>query len=588
MATISTLAVQLTARTGPFRKKMKKAGGVITKFAGGIAGVVKKLAKFGAAFIAIAAGGLAIFIKAAFKSLDAVGKLADQIGISVDALQGLQFAAGLTGVSTEKLNKSVQILGRRIGEAQQGIGEGKSALKSLGITIEDIVKLNPEEQFKLIADGIAGLATQSEKAAVANQLFGRAGADLVNTLQLGSKGIAEFIKENRRLQGSLSRLDVKQIEEANDQIQRLKTAFTGFINTLAVKLAPVVRNLAVILTELFINFREKALPVIGKFAVQAIALFRKLATAIIPTVLLWVRTTISSIKLQASVVVTGMKIIFSAISNVLRLITGSEPSFKSFSSFIQEAMIVAKFGIENFGQVFGVVIDSVIFQFFKLKADLFAVAGFIKDNLPALLAEPFERQIVLIKNFVTNAAKLLQNLPGLIKRTVKLDEIGLVAPLEGFKSKLAELPDVLKNRALTPDEIFSKGVLDRSKAGLVESLKDFQKKERAQLAKTKTDIGGFFDNLFNFKLTAVVPDLKVGGAAQKTLENFPNAKRLAAIEAGTVEAFRAEREGAGVRKTDLEKDTERLLEEAVKNTTFQRKIFDAALGQPTVVTIGAT
>src|SRR5918994_6519894 len=68
---------------------------------------------------------------------DAIGKTADKIGVGVEALQELRFAAKASGVEQQTLDMALQRFTRRAAEAAQGTGEAKDALAQMGIALRD-------------------------------------------------------------------------------------------------------------------------------------------------------------------------------------------------------------------------------------------------------------------------------------------------------------------------------------------------------------------------------------------------------------------------------------------------------------------
>lgn len=241
---VATVGVSVVARTKNFRKGMKRAQTRLQKFSASVVSVGGRLAKFGAVLGGVAAGAMAVMIKRSFKAIDVNTKLADSIGISTEALTGLQHAAELTGVGTEGMNKSLERFTRVLGEAVGGTGEAKDSLDILGLSASDLVNKAPDKAFGIVADAINNLGTQAEKADVAYGLFGRQGVKLLNTLKLGSKGLAETAEEAQLLGLSFSRIEGAKIEMANDAITRLKGGIIGMANTAATKFAPVVTAIA--------------------------------------------------------------------------------------------------------------------------------------------------------------------------------------------------------------------------------------------------------------------------------------------------------------------------------------------------------
>jgi hypothetical protein len=70
-------------------------------------------------------GGLAALTDRTISAADAIGKTADKIGVGVEALQGLRFAAKASGVEQQTLDMALQRFTRRAAEAANGAGEAK-------------------------------------------------------------------------------------------------------------------------------------------------------------------------------------------------------------------------------------------------------------------------------------------------------------------------------------------------------------------------------------------------------------------------------------------------------------------------------
>ena len=207
--------------------------------------LTKRVFSLQSAFVGLAgAAGMGALIKSSFTVVDGLAKTSDKLGVTTEALAGLRHAADLTGVSQEKLDSSLERMVKRLGEAKQGTGAAKKELELLGLSAKDLVKLKADQAFKIIADRVNNLGTQSERAAAAAAIFGREGVALVNTMKLGSKGLAEAADEAEKFGLAVSRVDAKKIEQANDAFTRAGGAIKGIGNVLAVDVAPAVEEAA--------------------------------------------------------------------------------------------------------------------------------------------------------------------------------------------------------------------------------------------------------------------------------------------------------------------------------------------------------
>jgi hypothetical protein len=82
-------------------------------------------------------GGLAALVDRSISAADAIGKTADKIGVGVEALQELRFAAKASGFEQQTLDMALQRFTRRAAEAAPGTGEAKDALAQMGIALRD-------------------------------------------------------------------------------------------------------------------------------------------------------------------------------------------------------------------------------------------------------------------------------------------------------------------------------------------------------------------------------------------------------------------------------------------------------------------
>ncbi len=242
---VGQLSAILSLNSARFNKGLGRAKRNVRTFTAGISKNLKLVAKWGGVLSAVAlGGGLGLMIAKSFKAIDNVGKLSDTLNISTRDLASLQFAAEQTGASTAEMNKALQIFVRRLGEAKQGLGEGKAGLENLGLDPAKLAAVKTGEAFRLVADRIQKLTTAADKAAAAYQIFGRQGVSLLNVLQVGRQGVDAFATQAERLGIAVTRIEAAKIEAANDAFNRMRTAMTGVVNVIARQLAPLVEELS--------------------------------------------------------------------------------------------------------------------------------------------------------------------------------------------------------------------------------------------------------------------------------------------------------------------------------------------------------
>ena len=181
-------------------------------FGGGVAG---------AAVVA----GLSSITKQVIDTGDALAKMSVKTGVAVEDLSKLEYAAGLSGVSFEQLEKGLVTLGQQIGNAGAGNAEASAKFQSLGVSVRDAGgQLRPTiEVFYDIADAISALPEGAAQTNAAIDIFGaKVGRDLVVALAGGSEAIKAMGQELTDLGGVMSTELAKASERFNDNLDRTK------------------------------------------------------------------------------------------------------------------------------------------------------------------------------------------------------------------------------------------------------------------------------------------------------------------------------------------------------------------------------
>ncbi len=107
---------------------------------------------------------------------------ANRLGASAGGLSELAVAGDLAGVAMTQVNMAVQRSTRRIGEAAQGYGEAREAIKKLNLEARDLANLSADEQFNELADALLEVENRTERLTLAFKLFDSEGTAVVQML----------------------------------------------------------------------------------------------------------------------------------------------------------------------------------------------------------------------------------------------------------------------------------------------------------------------------------------------------------------------------------------------------------------------
>jgi hypothetical protein len=105
--------------------------------------------------------------------------LSIKTGISTETLSAWKLAADQSGGSVEQVSGAVSKLSKAIFEANNGSKTAKDAFVALGLSLDSISGMSPEQQFRVIAQALAGVENPTKKAALAMEIFGKSGAELL-------------------------------------------------------------------------------------------------------------------------------------------------------------------------------------------------------------------------------------------------------------------------------------------------------------------------------------------------------------------------------------------------------------------------
>jgi TP901 family phage tail tape measure protein len=235
MASLGDLVVNLVANSQGMATGLKQAEGYLTAFA--------------SAATAFAAASVARFVQVG----SAFDDMAQRTGVAVEALSTLSYAAKLSDTSIEAVQGGLMKMAKFMGDLRGGSDEAAKKLQALGISATQILAANPEQQFKIFADAIAGIEDPSERAAAAMEIFGKGAGELLPLLQQGGQGIEALQEQGREFGAYMSTEVAQSAAQLGDGIDNLTTAFTGLAvqvgYVLSKALVPLLNTVAKLVAE---------------------------------------------------------------------------------------------------------------------------------------------------------------------------------------------------------------------------------------------------------------------------------------------------------------------------------------------------
>ncbi len=258
------LVAKITLDSSEYESGVKDAG----EKASGLGDKIKKgfggAAKIGGASIAaVGAAGVALtktVLDGASKTAsygDNIDKMSQKMGISAQAYQEWDAILQHSGSSIDGMQRGMMTL-------SAAAEKGSDGFKKLGISQKDLKKMNQEQLFAKVIEGLQGMESGTERTALAQQLLGGAAKELGPLLNTSAKDTEKMKKRVHELGGVMSDDAVKAAAAYQDSLQDMQTAFGGLSKKLFSQFMPSITKVMDGLTEIFTGNGDKGIGMISE------------------------------------------------------------------------------------------------------------------------------------------------------------------------------------------------------------------------------------------------------------------------------------------------------------------------------------
>jgi len=449
--------------TDKANKSISKTGDHSETLRGKLGKGIKTAAKYGAAFAAAGAAVVGAMVKLASKTAaagDEIDKNSQKLGISRQTYQELKFVMSQCGMDIEKFKGGMKKLTNTVYDAVDGNEEYAAAFDKIGVKLKDS-NGDLRDQEDIMWDtisGLQGMTNQTEKAALANELFGKAGAEMMPLLNQSSGSIEEMRKQAEELGIVLDDKTIDASVKFTDTMDQAKRAFDAIVIKVGAKVMPIVQKM--------LDWVIEHIPEIG-------AIFSAVG------------------KVVGTVVKYAMKIIRKLIEVFDALFSGTKGNAKVWKQLWHDIKKILKGAVDVILGILQVFIDlfngdwdalwkdtkklakdagKLIANIIKLAlmavvAIIKGVGKLIKKAAKAVfgkIGDGFKAAWTAIKNWVVD---VFMWLPNKIKKLGNLKDVGkaiLKSLLQGFKDIWNNIKDWVKDKVEWIKEKFT-GAKDEAK-----------------------------------------------------------------------------------------------------------------------------
>lgn len=215
-------------------------------------GLVAAATAAGAAIGALAAAtGVAIkqgfdLTAAAAGNVDTLMTLSAQTSVSAETLQKWDYAARFIDTDVSTMTDSMAKMVKGMGDANKGSTTAQAKFKALGVDIRDKVTgelRDSEDVFADAIDALGRVSNETERDALAMDLFGKSAQDLNPLIKAGGDQLRKLGDEAEAAGLVMGSDALNALGGFDDAMQRLSATGDGLKNVLAVGLTPVFQPL---------------------------------------------------------------------------------------------------------------------------------------------------------------------------------------------------------------------------------------------------------------------------------------------------------------------------------------------------------
>lgn len=264
-----------------------KAEGIASKLAKG----AQTAAKWGTAMVGAATATVAGITKLATSTAstcDEIDKMSQKLGLSKESYQEWDYVLSQAGVDISSMESGMKTLTNKLDDAVNGSDKATAMFEQLGISMKDLQSLSREEIFEKTIKGFQSMEDNAQRAALANDIFGKSGQNLTALFNSSAESTDELIKKAHELGMVMSDDSVNAGVKLTDTIDTLKRSFSGIVAQLGSKVMPLVTKFADALIDYMPKISElfdKIAPIIESVFETLVPPLAKLCEELLPVIL---------------------------------------------------------------------------------------------------------------------------------------------------------------------------------------------------------------------------------------------------------------------------------------------------------------
>lgn len=194
--------------------------------------------------IGAAATSLGAMAFKAAEATDRIDKMSQKLGLSRQAFQEWDYIMSQNGMSIDSMQGGLNRLTNVMDDLRKGNKSATDSFARLGLSMDDIDGKSQEEVFSMVINNLQGVEDETQRAAIANDIFGRSASELAPLLNAGADSAEELRAKAHELGLVMSDDAIDAGVQFTDTIDSLKRSFGAIVTEVGVEVMPIMQEFA--------------------------------------------------------------------------------------------------------------------------------------------------------------------------------------------------------------------------------------------------------------------------------------------------------------------------------------------------------
>ena len=434
---------------------------------------------------------------------DEIDKESQKLGISAETYQELSYAMERNGASIDDVTKGIKNISTALAGTENGVKGASDKFDALGVSLKNADgSMKTSEQVLMESiDALASMTDETQRNALANDIFGKSYMELAPLLNSGADGIKDLMQEAKDYGMVMSDDAVKASASYQDSLKKLEGTMGGLKNNIAGAFLPAITDVINGFSDLLIGSEgasESIMTGINEMVNQFTEMIPQ-ATSII--------TTIAEAILEVAPEVIASLI--TGIMSALPMIAESLPKVGEaiISTLIATMPVVLSTGVTLLNKLIEGIKKKIHAMVKMLPTVIKQAASTLTSMLPEIVKTGTEMLTSLIEGITDAIPELIKmlpeiittivnvlvnNLPLIVKAGIEIITALVKGIVEALPKLAAEIPKLVKTIKDTLTENMPK-IIDAGKQIITDLVKGIGNnlsligEKAAELAKTIFD-----------------------------------------------------------------------------------------------------